>query len=58
MEREGWTQEKARETATRWLARQMGVSVGNCQIGFFNEEQTQCAIAICESAGRRRQEAA
>jgi hypothetical protein len=58
MEYQGWTQQKAREVATRWLASQMGISVGDCQPGFFDEEQALRMIAICESLVRAKQEAA
>lgn len=56
----GWSGTKARKTAYRWLAKEMGVSPFACQLGYFDEEQMRQAIGLCESFGSRakQQEAA
>src|SRR3546814_15641250 len=45
---EGCRPHKARRLGYEWLAAQLGIHVDQCHIGWFDEEQCQRVIEICE----------
>jgi zinc-finger-containing domain len=44
-----WKKADARRKAYAWLAREMGISIMDCHIGMFRDNDVKRAIAICKA---------
>jgi hypothetical protein len=50
----GWTKTRARYSAYKWLSEQLGIEMGLCHIGMFDEATTQRVIDVCAAQKERK----